>query len=182
MPPINRFETLVTGHGSKYLIGALKRPAVIVIALFGLAITCTKKDTEAPIGWPRTIKPRLTAFAQRVTIAPGECADLDITTHVEAVSILAFKPDCTDEAINALQRFAERDARAMSDLAAAYYLRAERQDRPSDYLRAWDAVSHALASAPTLSEARFNRDLIEEELGLRLKVSNDDALERWQRK
>ena len=159
----------------------MKRLTAIVIVLFGLAITCTKKDTEAPTGWPRTIKPRLTVFAQRVTIAPVECADLDITTHAEAASILAFRPDCTDEAINALQRFAERDARAMSDLAAAYYLRAERQDRPSDYLRAWDAASHALASAPTLPEAQFNRDLIEDKLGLRTVVRKGDALNRWQR-
>jgi CHAT domain-containing protein len=159
----------------------LKRLTASVIALFGLAITCAKKDTEPPIVWPRSIKPRLTTFAQRVTIpAVAECADLDITTHVEAVSILAFKPKCTDEAINALQRFAGRDARAMSDLAAAYYLRAERQDRPSDYLRAWDAVSHALASAPNLPEARINRDLIEEELGLRTVMRKDDALVQWE--
>ncbi len=48
-----------------------------------------------------------------------------------------------------------------SDVAAAYYVRARREDRPDDLLRAFDAVEQ-----PTSSAGWFNRALAAEALGL----------------
>jgi CHAT domain-containing protein len=64
----------------------------------------------------------------------------------------------------------------MSDLAAAYYVRAQRQDQPSDLLRAFAAAENAVAAAPQSSDARFNHALIAESLGL-----SDEAIASWTR-
>ena len=149
-------------------MGALKRPASIAIAIFGLAIACREKDTRRLNVW---------AEGMRFTVAPApatpvDCGDLVIAAHGEAVSVL---PRCPDQAIAALERLAERDTAALSDLAAAYYVRARSSERPMDYLRAWDAATHAIA----LPEAQFNRPRIEEALGLPAIARNDGALKEW---
>jgi CHAT domain-containing protein len=168
-------------------MGVLKPLVAIAIVLCGLTTACSKKETGAGQKWPRTVEPRLSgvsewapchtkltsghmvpeAVCQAVTLAPVECSDVMINSREGAAETIALHPECIDEAIDALEhRFAPRDAAAMSDLAAAYYVRAQRQDRPSDFLRAYKAVTHALASAPNLPPALFNRALIEEALGL----------------
>lgn len=62
-----------------------------------------------------------------------------------------------------------------NDLAAAEYVVATRKDDPSALARALAAVDAALEAAPTFPEARFNRALILETLGLR-----DQARDAWQ--
>lgn len=90
----------------------------------------------------------------------------DIISQPQALHALAEQPDCTDAAISVLEQFAAASATARSDLAAAYYLRAQRQDRATDLLRAFEAANRALTINPRLAEARFNRSLILEALGL----------------
>jgi CHAT domain-containing protein len=98
------------------------------------------------------------------TPSPAPCDEI-ITTHEEALRILTLQPGCTDAAIGALERFARNDAGAMSDVVAAYEVRAQREDRPSDLLRAFEAAEQAVAAAPNLPAVTFNRALIQENLG-----------------
>jgi CHAT domain-containing protein len=143
----------------------VKRLGVIVLSL--CVLTCRERDTNDGKVRPRTVEPRLSiGQAWRECCAPSPPARWDCVrtadTRVEAVRLLAEEPDCTDEAVETLQRVAAADARALSDLAAAYYIRARQHDRPSDLLRAYDAV-HAASDSP---EVRFNQALIEEALGV----------------
>jgi len=88
--------------------------------------------------------------------------------------MLRAQPICIDAAVAALERFARTDPAALSDLAAGYALRAQREDRPSDLLNALDAGQHAVAALPRSTVARFNLAVIEESIGL-----TDDALDSW---
>lgn len=54
----------------------------------------------------------------------------------------------------------------LSDLAAAQYVRARREDRPADLVRALALAERATQQAPTFLEAHFNRALILESLFL----------------
>jgi len=80
--------------------------------------------------------------------------------------MLMNRPACIDNAIAALQGFADRNATAMSDLAAAYYIRAKRKDRPTDLLLAFRAANHAVAAKPQPATAQFNLELCKKALGL----------------
>ena len=103
-----------------------------------------------------------------VSQAPGACERMT-TTHAETIRTLITQPACTDVAVERLIALSgeSRDARIMSDLAAAYYVRAQRDDRPSDLLRSLDAAERAAASDDKLPAARFNLALAEDALGLR---------------
>ena len=57
-------------------------------------------------------------------------------------------------------------AALLNDLGAAYFERAHREDRAGDLVRALDAIELALERDPDLAEARFNRALALERLGL----------------
>jgi CHAT domain-containing protein/tetratricopeptide (TPR) repeat protein len=67
------------------------------------------------------------------------------------------------------------DARAWSDLAATYLLRAERLDEPQDLARALAAADRAVELDPELREARFNQALALERLFLAA-----EAEQAWQ--
>jgi CHAT domain-containing protein len=160
----------------------LKSFAFIAIALCGYATACSQ-DTKRSDVWPRAVEPRLTGASIWRPCPTPECgaaktksADCDevITTDHDAVRILATQPACTDSAVDALERLARSDPNALSDLAAAYYLRAARQDEPVDLLRSLDAAEHAVNAQPRSANARFNRALAEEALGL-----SDDAIASW---
>jgi CHAT domain-containing protein len=58
------------------------------------------------------------------------------------------------------------DARILNDLAAAYFVRAQRKDDPQDLVRALDTVARAREAAPELPEVLFNLALIEDRLYL----------------
>src|SRR5688572_22050737 len=79
--------------------------------------------------------------ADLVSIVAGEC-NRRMKTRSDAVRLLAWLPQCTDAAVAKLELLAapRRDALLMSDLAAAYYTRAERKDQPSDLVRSLDAA------------------------------------------
>jgi CHAT domain-containing protein len=73
-------------------------------------------------------------------------------------------------AVQALERAAIRtpgDARVLSDLAAAYYVRAHEQDEPRDLVRSLAAAFKARETDTSLPEARFNLALVLERLHLR---------------
>ncbi len=119
---------------------------------------------------PATVPPDL------VSIAVGECERF-MRTATDTVRVLAYVPQCTNAAVERLAVLAKRgnDAQVLSDLAGAYYIRAERNDEPADFVRALDAADRAvrLVSRVTIPP-RFNRALAEEALGL-----SEDALRSW---
>lgn len=68
-----------------------------------------------------------------------------------------------DKAVSEFERAAAGDvhnASILNDLAAADYIRAQRLEDPYELLRALSVADRALAAAPLLKEARFNRALI----------------------
>jgi len=110
--------------------------------LCSVATGCPNNDTAERKEWP-------------------DCPD--ISSREQAVKLL---PACTDKAIAALEGFADRDPIAMSELAAAYYVRAKRQDKPTDLLKAFDAAEHAVADGPRSKAAQANLARIEKALAM----------------
>jgi len=110
--------------------------------LCSFVMGCTDNDTAERKEWP-------------------DCPD--ISSREQAVKLL---PACTDKAIAALEGFADRDPIAMSELAAAYYVRAKRQDKPADLLKAFDAAEQAVAERPQSKEAQANLARIENALAM----------------
>jgi len=75
-----------------------------------------------------------------------------------------------NQAVEALRQSTEdesHDARAWSDLAAAYLVRAGREEDPRDLLRAYEAADRAVKEDGSLPEAYFNRALALERLALK---------------
>ncbi|MFP5246851.1 MAG: hypothetical protein ACLGH0_09160, partial [Thermoanaerobaculia bacterium] len=83
----------------------------------------------------------------------------DCTLTPDPIRMLLTQPQCTDRAIAALRK--------PNDLAAAYYVRAQRNDDPADFLRALQVLEN-------VSGADFNRALIQEQLGL-----TTEAIASW---
>lgn len=172
----------------------MKKLAVIAIAVCTFATFCNQEDPKTANVWPRSVEPRLTAASQwrpcrkalrtgRVVeeaecgppaAAPAADCDAVITTHAEALQAFASQPACLDSVIAALESLTWPDPAVRSDLAAAYYVRAQRDDQPTDLLRALDAAQQATAANPSLPEALFNRALAQEALGL-----YTDAIASW---
>jgi CHAT domain-containing protein len=170
-------------------MGALKPSLIIVVALCSVTIACHKEDTGKRDVWPRTVEPRLSdsnwqpcrsvltaghavpeAACGPKTTSLLDCGDV-ITSEAQAVRLLASQEHCADAAIAALENLGRG---AKSDLAAAYYVRAQLQDRPSDLLRAFDAASQAITASPQAPAALFNYALIVEALGL-----SEEAAASW---
>src|ERR1700741_2423708 len=174
----------------------MKKRCLLVIALCACASFFCERDTETLELWPRNVEPFLSNVSEwkscRKSLIPGRvveeaqcgtpeppppatdpCDEL-IEDHTRALRILSFEPHCTDAAIDALERFSRVDPKAMSDLAAAHYVRAQREDRQSDFLRAREAAEQAVAAEPELPAAHFNRALVLEELGL-----SGQAIAEW---
>ncbi len=109
-----------------------------------------------------------------------EQADRDgssLHQHDAGVALLLVEqPTAAVARLRAAVRRSPADAGSWSDLAAALYAGALRLARPSLYPEALAAADRALAIAPELAEARFNRALILERLGLA-----QPAREAWQR-
>jgi CHAT domain-containing protein len=164
-------------------------------ALLLLAGACTHEDTSGGGVWGRTVEPHLTTtrswHACSRNLPPGhvvidaQCAavrtisgpcDEVIDSREQANRMLVSHPQCTDASIAALENFSHADAAATSDLAAAYYVRAQRKDNPADLLKAFDAARQAVALKPQPTGAEFNYALVLEALSL-----NGEAIEAWQR-
>jgi CHAT domain-containing protein len=167
----------------------------VACALVVLANACSHEDTPESAVWRRSVEPRLTTTKSwhpcepiarpGHVVADARCAAADTldgrcepaaATRAEAVRMLFQQPQaqCTDDAIAALESLSRVDAGALSDVAAAYYVRAQRSDNPADLLRALDRAEHAARTVPIPAGARFNRALALEALEL-----NEDALEAW---
>ena len=67
------------------------------------------------------------------------------------------------------------DPRILSDLSAAYLVRAAHNNQPQDYAKALAATERAAKTDPRVAEALFNRALALEALSLR-----EQAREAWQ--
>jgi CHAT domain-containing protein/tetratricopeptide (TPR) repeat protein len=174
------------------------RKSSLAIVLCILALRCHSRETSAV----RTAEPRFSGQEEwqpcarvllpehsvekadcgapnppedLVSLSVNECDDA-MNTAADAVRLVASVPQCTDAAVEKLEMLArpEADARLLSDLAGAYYVRAQRNDHPSDFVRSLDAADRAFRKAPTLTAARFNRALAQEELGF-----SADAIDSW---
>ena len=91
-----------------------------------------------------------------------------------AVGVAALLTGDLDEAIATLEIAASAspdDATIANDLAAAYYERAQRANRPDDLPAALSAVERVLYRDPAHLEALFNRALIITALGLRVEAA-----------
>jgi CHAT domain-containing protein len=104
--------------------------------------------------------------APRVSLPPEAC-EKAMTDHGETLRLLITQPACIDAAVDWLDARAAktREARVLSDLSAALYVRALNDDRPSDLLRAHDAAKRAVAADANLAAASFNLALTQEALG-----------------
>lgn len=168
------------------------RPAAAAAALVIFHLSCAR---EGPIP-QRSIAPRLTTPAHwrpcPGALRPGRvveaavcdepphnshkdesiACDIMITDHAGALRALTSDAACTNAAVEYLEILAgsRRDARIASDLAAAYFVRAQRSDQPVDLLRALDTSDRAGA----LIEGHFNRALALEALRL-----EQEALDGW---
>lgn len=174
----------------------MTRPALIVFVLSGWVAACSheSEDTAPQKKWPRTIEARLSGAEWRPcpkqplpagrVVQEARCSadqpltdepcDRTLPTRSTGQHMLVFQKRCVDEAIGVLETVARADPDAVNDLAAAYYVRAQHDDRPSDLLPAYDAAARAVAIRPNDAAARFNLALIQEAIGLR-----EDALTTW---
>lgn len=164
----------------------MKRLAHIVFVLCSCATACNQEDTIPPEEWPRTFEARVSGAAwSRCTKTPltGErvvgnvqcdatapvdeerCSTGDDLTRDVAVRMLMTQPHCIDDAVSSLESIVLAEPGARSDLAAAYYIRAQRRDRPSDLFRACEAATRAVEHKPT-AEALFNLALAQMAIGL----------------
>jgi tetratricopeptide (TPR) repeat protein len=158
-------------------------------------------DLVTAVGTERTVEPRLTGgFAYGVLKAPvrGEPTDvaspdvriaaarIEKTADAErtprnlaALGIAYVVIGKSDEAVSVLEnatRDAAGDADAWSNLSAAYLVRAQRERRPDDVVKALDAADRATRVAPSLREAWFNRALATEQIGGR----REEAKKAWE--
>lgn len=103
-------------------------------------------------------------------LAPASRAQRGSSDRDRAPAILALlaRGDAAsvDRVVRELERSAAekpkdapKDAIVLSQLAAAYVVRAQRQDEPYDLVLALGAADRAVAADPALQEARFNRAL-----------------------
>jgi CHAT domain-containing protein len=172
----------------------LKKLVLVIVALCSFVRCHEVKDTNAAAVWARPVEPRLTGATgwqactsfltpghvvpesqcRPVQPSPPEACDEVVGDTAQAVRLLADRPACTDAAIAFLTPAAQHNAEVMSDLSAAYYVRAQRADDPADLLEALNAAEAAVAKAPRLAAARFNRALAQEALGL-----TADAFDSW---
>ena len=118
--------------------------------------------------WQRCDDPYCEKFEDRRKLS------CNVTDAVTARQVLATSANCLDDAIRVLERFAPADPSARNDLAAAYYLRARRQERPSDLVNALSSIESAARLQPPLRAALFNHALLLEETGFL-----EPALEAW---
>jgi len=91
-------------------------------------------------------------------------ASADDRRALALAHLLLHNADRAIEQLEAVLESAPRDARLLSDLAAAHLVRADREDRPLDRTVAIDLAARAVERDPDLLEARFNLALALEKL------------------
>lgn len=147
----------------------MKKIVCIVVSLCTATLACSGED-PIPGKRGRAVAPRLTGASwARCCVRPAEvrksCGEKDAPGLLESAH-----GDCLDTAITVLER------RASRDLAAAYFLRWQRNDSPMDLLRALRTAEDELRRDPRSREALFNKALAQEHLGL-----VDEAMNSWNR-
>jgi CHAT domain-containing protein len=99
--------------------------------------------------------------------------------NLHAAGVGRLLIDQWDAAVEELERAkskAPRDARILSDLAAAYHARSRSLERPTDLRPALEAAKEATEVDPNLPSARYNLALILQDLNLR-----QDARAAWEK-
>jgi CHAT domain-containing protein len=158
----------------------VRQLSVIVTVLCILVSGCPeRKDTNVAKSGPRIVVPMIDGAEWQPcrdlppeagsVMEKSECATPPAEFHCDEIdnaeAAVRLISVCTDEAIAKLEE--SSDTLSRTHLAAAYYVRAQNEDRPSDLLLALDAATAAAAMQPPLAAAVFNRALIQEALGLR---------------
>jgi tetratricopeptide (TPR) repeat protein len=130
--------------------------------------------SDFPSAPPSRLRGPETRMKGRVIAAANRVRDDFISDYGpagrRAVGLAATLLGDLDEAVDNLaiaSLAAPHDARVANDVAAAYYERAERSNRPEDLPAALDAAERAVRLQPQLLEAWFNRALALTALGLR---------------
>lgn len=183
------------------LVAAAALVFLVIRPPFGDEISAQREDLVAAVADHRTFEPRLVggfrhAAVQGVTrsgtpqaslspeiiIATARIAQLAERDHSAGAralygASLAITGDLTRAIaeLDAASGADPRNARILSDLSAAYYVRAERQGRKDDYTQALAAARRAIALDSRLLEARFNLALATEQAG-----SPADARAAWE--
>lgn len=135
------------------------------------------RDSRGPSGSELQQTPDLheaeSIIGRRLQAQPSDPAWL----HAEARAYL-LEGDYKS-AIRSLERVGDvqpNSPSVLTDLATAFFLRAGKEGRTSDYGRAVDLLSRALAKAPDSEVALFNRAIVSERLCL-----NNQAINDWTR-
>lgn len=104
---------------------------------------------------------------RRGSLRSNEACEKAMTDHGETLRLLITEPICIDAAVDWLAEQATKtgDARILSDLGAALFLRAQNDDRPADVLRSHDSAKRAVVAGPALPAAWYNLALAQEALG-----------------
>lgn len=154
----------------------------------------------AAVGTERTFEPRLTggfAYGPLRTVRAGGPGDPNVSPDVRIAAALVEKEAASqqtpgalraraiaslimgdvDRSVAALEQAAERqgdDPRILSDLGAAYLVRAERNNQPEDLSKAVASLNRALTAEHLLVEALFNRAYALQQLSLK-----EEARDAW---
>jgi CHAT domain-containing protein len=163
----------------------MKNVAFTALVLCSLWIGCNERETAAPDLW-RPLEPRLSttgqwrecqqqpsrngrAVKQECGQQPERSADkcwFIGNSPAKAERVLIEQPHCIDDVVEAFERFSRADPRFHADSAAAYYVRAQREDSVADLLSALEAGDRAVSAAPAVAAGHFNYALTLQELGL----------------
>jgi CHAT domain-containing protein/tetratricopeptide (TPR) repeat protein len=148
---------------------------------------CVHREAGRPLAEPTcsappaAASPELRALVRAVRRANAQAQRRPSATALHAAGVanllIRDRASASDAAVEQLERAAlaaPRDAAILSDLAAACYVRAQRRDEPYDLLRALAAANRAVAAAPALAEALFNRALV-----LTALFAETDARKAW---
>jgi len=153
----------------------------------------------AAVGADRTVEPRLSGFAYGPLRGPVRGAASETVSPDVRIAAATIEKDAAahrtpqalrslglaylvmgdvDRAVPALEEAAGQaapDAQALSDLAAAYLVRASRTNQPQDVARALTMAERAVNANPASAEARFNRAFALERLS-----RPGDARQAWE--
>ena len=106
----------------------------------------------------------------------GNPSDADLLDAKARVDLLDGSPDAAVESLERARETKPDSHIFMTDLAAAYFMRAEKEDSAIDYGHAMDLLGKVLAASPDDPVALFNRALTED----RLLLYNDEIAD-WTR-
>jgi CHAT domain-containing protein len=162
------------GSGFEALARATEGRRTIDARLSGPFAYADKTEPTRSEDDPNAPSSELTDTAR---VARARAREDPTAENLHAAGVGRLLIDQWDAAIEELERAkskAPRDARILSDLAAAYHARSRSLERPTDLRPALEAAKEATEVDPTLPSARYNLALILQDLNLR-----QDAREAW---